>query len=122
MHRFLRDLHLMVIRLRHAQGEQFWLPIVVIAFALVFLVVGFLRIVEFGGLGIGQRKRRILVFTHIVGCVMAALALILLGLDTTRSHMDILGPLLGVALLLLFPVHIYLGLLRRIHLRKLSGE
>jgi hypothetical protein len=107
----------MVLRFSHAQGVDFWTTLAVLIFSLVFFGVGITRVVEFKGIGLSSTKRSIFTIAHIIGCLLFSLALMLLAIDVTKLRLDIMGVLVGVSLALLFPVHIYLGLLRRIHLR-----
>ncbi len=116
-HRFLRDLQLMAIKVQHASiGDQILCGGLLI-FSLAILSVGISRIVEFHGLGLSPLRIRILSVMHVFGCIALALGMALVGIDTDKLHLVGLSFLMGFALIILFPIHIYIGLLRRIKLK-----
>jgi hypothetical protein len=96
------------------------MSILLIAFAVVFVCVGVIRVVEFGDLGLKTPVRIALVIAHLVGCLLFACAISLLGIDVKREHMTLMSYLLFPGLGILLPVHIYLGLKRRIKTRQMA--
>jgi hypothetical protein len=93
------------------------MPIVsigVVIFSVAFVVVGVLRVVEFTDLGLRNRIKIPLIAAHLVGCVLFALSLVLLGVDVRHAYGKLMGYLLLPSLALLLPVHIFIALKRRI--------
>jgi hypothetical protein len=86
-------------------------------FSLAFLVAGITRVAEFSGVGIKDALRRVLMVAHVIGCVLFSGVFALLGID---EHSGLIGPFLAASLIILFPVHIYLGIKRRIAIRDRS--
>lgn len=118
IHRFLRNTQLMFARLPQLHGPALWLIIALLTFALLFLVIGLTRIVEFKGLGLSYRRRTILTALHILGCITFSLMFVLFAIDINKTYSDLLAGLLISSLILLFPIHIYAGILRNIRLRQ----
>lgn len=114
---FARELVLMARGAFSAHGAVFWQMIAVLVFALVFLILGFYRVVEFNGLDLPPRLRRILIALHLTGVTFFAAATALFGIDVLSMHLAYTGAILGIALVFLLPVHIYINLVRRIRLK-----
>ncbi len=89
--------------------------------SLMFLLVGASRWVEFLDFGFSPLRRRVLIAIHLVGCVVFGLAFAIEAIDLDKKYSNVGMGLLASALVLLFPIHIYTGLLRRIKLRKKNG-
>jgi hypothetical protein len=100
------------------QGGIFWGAIAGIVFALAFFGVGVYRVVEFSGLGLNPTKRVVLTVGHVLGCLLFSSSIAVLGIDSKRELHQITGTLLFSGMLVLFPIHIYVGLKRRILLKK----
>lgn len=83
--------------------------------AILFLTVGISRIVEFRGLGLPARRRQILTSLHITGCLFFALALVLFGIDADHSVTVLTTEAMGLALVILLPIHFYLFKIRKNH-------
>ena len=94
-----------------------WTSIAALVFGLVFFIVGLSRVVEFTGIGLSDLQRHVFSLAHIVGCVLFFMAFVLLAIDVQNRHKDLLSKVLFSALAIFFPVHIYIGLKRRIILR-----
>lgn len=107
----------MAARFARSTGSEFAQGVAILAFAVVFLVVGIFRVVEFQDKGFGALKRRTLVTIHLLGTVIACLAMALFALDINATHTHEIGFLVGAAFILLLPTHIYLALIRRIKLK-----
>src|SRR5262249_39555945 len=74
----------------------------------------------FSGIGIPEGRRRWLVALHCLGCLAFSSVFVLLGLDQhpgPATHNSLVGSALGGSLALLFPIHIYAGLKRRIAIK-----
>jgi hypothetical protein len=112
MHQFISEFR--------PSGSLDWLSILLLAMSAAFLVVGLSRIVEFEGLGLGKIVKPILIVTHIFGCFLFAAAMALFAIDVHKAHTQTIAWLLAPALIILLPVHIYLGLKRRIKIRDLT--
>ena len=108
----------MVARFARSTGSDFAQGVAILIFAGVFLVVGIVRIVEFQDKGFSTFKRRTLTTLHLLGTVIACLAMALFALDVHATHTHEVGFLVGAAFVLLLPTHIYLALIRRIKLRQ----
>jgi len=119
--RLEHELHRLVYNFLHADRVSFWIGIAVLIFAVAFAVVGVLRWVEFNEFGFAPVKKRILVLMHILGCLIFSLGFILLALDTNKDQNMLVGATFASAMVLLFPAHIYLGLLRRIRNKQKMG-
>lgn len=88
------------------------------AFAVVFFVVGVLRVVEFKAAGISPLQRKILIPLHIVGSFNFSGAIVLLAIDPSQTHKTLMSVLFFSGVLILFPMHIYLAIKRKILLSK----
>lgn len=104
------------------QGGIFWGAIAGIVFALAFFGVGVYRVVEFSGLGLSPTKRVVLTTGHVLGCVLFSSSIAALGIDSRRELQQLTGTLLFSGMLILFPIHIYIGLRRRILAKKQQEE
>ncbi len=87
-------------------------------FAVVFFIVGCFRIVEFKAAGVSLGQRRFLVPLHILGCFCFAGALFLLGYDAAQTQKLGIQILFAAGVLILFPLHIYVAVKRRIRISK----
>ena len=105
-----------------SHGEVHWDAVAILVFALVFLVVGVSRISEFNGVGLGDTTRKIFIAAHILGCFLFSIALGLLGVDVARIHRTLMSVVFFSGVGLLFPIHIYVGLKRRIRLKDLGNS
>jgi peptidoglycan/LPS O-acetylase OafA/YrhL len=94
-------------------GQIQWISVAGVAFALIFLVVGIFRIVEFSGLGLTPAKKNMLSLLHIVGCFMLSGALMTISTDTTRTQRGLALSLLIAALILFAPGQVTIALFRR---------
>src|ERR1700757_5266709 len=83
-------------------------------FAVVFFVVGVLRIVEFKAAGISEGVRWILIPLHVLGCAAFSGSIALLALGMDQTHRTWMTGLFFSAVFLLFPIQIYVGIKRRI--------
>jgi hypothetical protein len=90
-----------------------------LAFAVLFLIVGVVRIVEFKAAGISLFQRRFLIPLHIIGCLAFSGAIALLALEETgQEHKTLMAILFTSGMVILFPLHIYVALKRRIQISK----
>jgi hypothetical protein len=89
-----------------------------IAFAAAFFVVGVFRIVEFKAAGVSDFQRRLLIPVHIVGCGLFSASLVIFATDPLQQHKELLTWLFFSGLLLLFPMHIYVGIKRMIRMKQ----
>ena len=101
----------------HSHGQQFWTSLLLFLFALIFLLVGIQRVVEFQGLGFTRKRLRLLAAFHIVGCFLFSATIVDLALDMYQLFPIIKGALFGASIIILFPLHIYVALRRRILLK-----
>jgi uncharacterized membrane protein len=86
----------------------------VVAFAAVFLVVGIFRVVEFTDIGLKPATQYTLMAAHVVGCILFSMALALTEWQILPDQKKITSCLFFGGVLLLFPIHIYLGIKRKI--------
>ncbi len=105
----------------HAHGQPFWTSLVLLLFALIFLAVGILRVVEFQGLGFTRKRLRFLAIFHVLGCLLFSATIADLALDMYQLFPLIKGALFSASILILFPLHIYVALRRRILLKGEQG-
>lgn len=117
-----RELGFLASRFGHAEGAVLWTSVAVIAFAAIFLVAGVLRVVELRPLVPAPRARLALTALHLLGCLLFSSAALLFGLDIDRRHNELTAALLASSLVILMPLHIYLGLLRRLRLAERSEK
>ena len=89
----------------------------ILVLAVVFLIGGISRIVEFSGIGLTKRQKSIFIALHILGCLLFSVSMVIAALDTRQSYKAFMTSLFFSALLIFFPVHIYVGLKRRIKIR-----
>jgi hypothetical protein len=98
-------------------GHVIWFSVLLVAFSVVFCAVGIYRAVEFLGLGLRPLPRRLLIASHVLGCVLFSVALAWTGLDQRQLHKPEITRIFFTGLALLLPVQIYIGIKRRILLR-----
>jgi hypothetical protein len=103
--------------LREIRGPLPGMSIATLVFGFFFTVVALTRVVEFSGIGLSDFRRKVLVVAHVVGCLIFGAAFVVLALDVNNHHKELLGRLLFASLTIFFPVHIYIGLKRRIIIR-----
>jgi hypothetical protein len=82
--------------------------------ALALFVVGVYRWREFLDYGFSTVRRRGLIILHIAGCFVFCIALALLSIDVNKKIAGLTMGLLFSGLIFLFPIQIYLGILRRL--------
>jgi hypothetical protein len=90
----------------------------VLAFSILFLVVGVSRVVEFQGVDISDKQRRFLIPLHILGVLSFSAAMGLLAIDPAQVHRTLLAGLFFGGMLILFPMHIYVAIKRKIRVNK----
>jgi hypothetical protein len=93
-----------------------------LAFAAVFLVVGVHRVVEFKAAGINAFQRKILIPLHVAGCLAFTGCIILMAIDIHDRHRLITTELFFSSVFVLFPIHIYVAVKRRILVKNQSGN
>jgi hypothetical protein len=123
LHRCGREFHLVLAKLQSAPAEARWISGISAAFGVAFFLVGLARVTEFNGLGIPQLRKSMLIFLHLLGCVTFSLVFMLFGMDVNKTYPalnSLLAGLFVASIVLLFPVHIYVGLLRRIKYKNLN--
>jgi hypothetical protein len=96
------------------------MTIALYVFAVLFFVVGVSRVVEFSNIGIKTGVKRVLVAAHVVGCALFCGVFVAFARETRPT--TLVGALLGASLAILFPVHIYVGIKRRITIRDQSEK
>jgi hypothetical protein len=99
--------------LRDPSGQIEWLTIVLLLFAVAFLVIGVVRAVEFKGLGFSRAKLTLLISVHVVGCLLFSAAICLAALDPLAAHRIMMNILFFTGLACLFPGQIHIAFLRR---------
>ena len=87
--------------------------ILIFIFAAVFLVVGLFRIVEFSGIGLSVKQRKILIPLHCLGTLAFASALILAGTHPEDDFRILMFALFVGALILIAPGQFLIGMARR---------
>lgn len=118
LNHILHVIKMMSYRVMHADAKTMYGSYAMLAVSLMFLIVGCMRWVEFLDFGFSKTRRTILIIMHLVGCVVLAMAFSLEAMDIDKRFNNVGMGLLASALVLLFPIHIYLGLLRRLRLKK----
>jgi len=86
-------------------------------FAAAFLIIGFVRVVEFKSSGVPRNQRFVLIPIHIIGTLAFTTAIILLARDRA-SEKTLLTWAFATGVLILFPLHIYVGIKRRLLINK----
>jgi hypothetical protein len=89
----------------------------ILAFAVIFPIVGAFRIVEFKSAGVSAKQQRFLIPIHIVGCLCFAAAMALMALDTSQQQKWLTQILFSIGVLTLFPIQIYVAIKRRLRLK-----
>jgi hypothetical protein len=89
-----------------------------LAFAIVFMLTGIFRVVEFKAAGISSRTRKFLIPLHILGCIAFAGSLALLAIDSTQELKELTRACFFTGMLILFPLHIYVAIKRKIKIGK----
>lgn len=117
LHHYGREIQLLFTSFLNSKGSDYALGWFILAFALAFFVVGLFRVVEFNDKGFGSAKRITMIAIHLVGALLAAVAMGLFGLDTAARHTKEIGALLGAAFVMLVPLHTYLALIRRVRMK-----
>jgi hypothetical protein len=98
-----------------------WTEILGWVFAVLFFGVGCTRYVEFTNVGFKELTRKLLITAHFIGCFLFSAAMVLVATDQNVHDPDperkkITYVVFASSLAILFPVHIYLGIKRRIRL------
>jgi hypothetical protein len=120
LHQFVHEIHLLTLSVFHADPATMYTSLAMLIFALVFLLVGASRWVEFQDFRFSKSRRSILIAMHLIGCLILSLSFALFAIDLNRGFSTFVMALLVSALFLLFPIHIYTGILRRKHLAQKS--
>ena len=118
MIRLLNELPQLLQRLLHADLQTQGMAAGLLVLAVGFLSVGAARWVEYSDFGFSKLRRRILVVLHLIGCVLVALAFAVVALDLDKRFTSMAIEFLGSAMILLVPIQIYIGLIRRKILRE----
>lgn len=90
----------------------------VLAFTAVFMVTGIFRVVEFKAAGVSPFARKFLIPLHIIGCIAFCTAMAMLVLDPTQQYKVWMTACFFTGVLILFPMHIYVAIKRKIKLAK----
>jgi len=90
----------------------------IIGFAVVFLISGLSRIVEFKAAGLTKNQCRVLIPFHILGSFSFAAALLLLAIDPNQLYKSLMTVCFFGGVLILFPIHIYVNIKRKMRLSK----
>jgi hypothetical protein len=88
------------------------------AFSIVFMLTAIFRVVEFKAVGLSLRARQYLIPLHIVGCLAFSASLVMLVTDVTQSYKPWTSAFFFTGVLILFPLHIYLAIKRKIQMTK----
>jgi len=107
----------MVSFLYNPQGKFLWDAAALLVFAIVFFGVGVFRITEFEGIGLARRTRLSFCVAHIIGCILFSWAVGLLAIDPGKVHRTLMTVIFFSAIVILFPLHIYVGLRRKIRIQ-----
>jgi hypothetical protein len=117
LHGLFREIELASFRAFHSGTMTLIETIALLVVSLLFLAVGISRWVEFQDYGFSRIRKVVLIIMHLVGCVALAMAFAIQAVDLDRRFSAAGMGFLASALVLLFPIHIYLGLLRRVKSR-----
>jgi hypothetical protein len=82
-------------------------------FAIVFMVIGLLRIIEFKGIGLKPSTCRVLISLHVLGCLTFAVSLIVGLMSLFQDERKIMFGLFILAMTLLAPGQFMIGIKRR---------
>ncbi len=104
-----------------AQGHPLWTPIAGMTFAIVFLIVGIMRVVEFSGLNLSKFQKCIFIPAHIIGCFLFSSVAALITVDTHGIYRSLMNSFFAAGIVILFPIHIFIGIKRRIKIKQLNG-
>jgi len=107
-------------QLQFSGTETKWTSIFLFIFAVVFLVVGLYRNVEIRESKIRPRLKLLFYFLHSIGVINLSFTILLLAIDIHRVYQDTILPFFMASVVLLFPLHIYLALTKRIFNSELS--
>ena len=94
-------------------GQIQWLPVSILVFALVFLIVGLTRIVEFNGLGLSVIRRRIFMVLHVIGCLFFTSAFVLGAVNLHQDERKWMFGCFVAAMVFLAPGQFFAGLARK---------
>ncbi len=94
--------------------EVLWTNVGLLAFAIIFFIVGASRIVEFEGLEFSKTLKRFFISVHLLGTLCFSLSIAFLGVSETDLYKPYSTGVFIVAIFILFPLHIFLAIKRRI--------
>jgi hypothetical protein len=98
--------------------EILWTRLGLLIFAIVFLLLGSLRVSEFSGIGLRKRTQVLLAVIHVFGTLLFSMALGLLALDIERVLQNVISVCFVLGVFILFPLHIYAAVRRRLHVKQ----
>lgn len=96
------------------------LKISLIVFAALFFAVGLFRVVEFKAAGVSERVRRVLIPLHVLGTLLLSAAMLVFATDEQQLQQELLMGLFFGGVGILFPLHIYLAIKRKLKINRNS--
>jgi uncharacterized membrane protein len=87
--------------------------VTIVVFAVVFVIVGLLRVVEFKDVGLPPKKRCWLVALHIAGTLLLGTAFFVSSLKVNHLHQGIMFGCFVGALVFIAPGQFTLGMIHR---------
>ena len=109
--RFLRQL-------QFSNTEVKVTSIALLIFAVVFLVVGLYRNVEFKFSPLSHRVKLLCYVLYSIGVINFSFTILLLAADIHQTHQSEVLPFFLSSIIILFPLHIYLALAKRVAKKK----
>jgi hypothetical protein len=98
--------------------EILWTHLALLVFAIVFWVIGSLRVSEFNNIGLSKNAKAGLGAIHLIGTALFSIALGLLALDIEHAFNNLISYSFVIAVFILFPLHIYIAIRRRLHAKQ----
>lgn len=108
--------------LKNIHGEIMWTSVAGLCFALIFFIVGVMRLNEFSGIQLSKFQRSVFIPFHVLGCVMFSGAIGLVSIDINQMYKSQIAILFFGAIALLFPTHIYIAIKRRLRLKEFGNS
>jgi heme/copper-type cytochrome/quinol oxidase subunit 3 len=99
-------------------GQILWISVGGVAFAILFLVVGVMRVIEFSDLGLTKAKTLLLQVLHVMGCLLLSSALVTISTERAQNQRALSFSLLVSALILFVPGQVTIALIRRKQIRE----
>ena len=114
LHHLLQQLRVEFFISLSPHSDNFYTALLMLTFSFAFLAVGVVRLVEWQGVGFSKIKRFSFCILQVIGSVCTSLGFAIFAIDPHGLHKTLLTALIGVGFLTLFPIQIYLALVRRV--------